>query len=122
MTFQQAAAPLEWVQETAPAFNDAALRVVTGPGGGTGGTTAFSSAFTARSILQANLPNVAFVGSTGAARGHSHTGGTDVQGAHAHRPSDSTNFLAEGGLSTGGGAARTMPSASHPSMGRTNTR
>jgi len=41
MVFAQAAAPTGWTQDTSS--NDAALRVVSGSGGGTGGTHAFSS-------------------------------------------------------------------------------
>jgi len=44
MIFFQAAAPTGWTQDTAN--NDKALRVVSGSGGGSGGFTAFSSAFT----------------------------------------------------------------------------
>ena len=44
MVFFQAAAPTGWTQVTT--HTDAALRVVSGSGGGTGGSTGFSSAFT----------------------------------------------------------------------------
>ena len=44
MTFFQASAPTGWSQVTTN--TDAALRVVSGSGGGTGGSTGFSSAFT----------------------------------------------------------------------------
>lgn len=45
MLFQQAAAPTGWVKETSAAYNDAALRVVTGSAVATGGTDAFSAVF-----------------------------------------------------------------------------
>lgn len=57
MVFYEATAPTGW---TAVSQNDKALRVVTqaaGTGGSAGGTTAFSSVFTSRTILQANLPS-----------------------------------------------------------------
>jgi len=47
LTFNQATAPAGWVQETNPAYNDAALRIVTGAGGGGGGTTGFTAVFAA---------------------------------------------------------------------------
>lgn len=46
MAFFQASAPTGWTQKTGSALSDAALRVVTGSGGGTGGSTTFSTAFT----------------------------------------------------------------------------
>lgn len=45
MIFQQTAAPTGWLKETGSAYNDIALRVVTGTAGA-GGATAFSSTFT----------------------------------------------------------------------------
>jgi hypothetical protein len=53
--FWQTAAPLFWTKSAA--LNDAALRVVSGTVGG-GGTAGFTSAFAARAVAQANLPNV----------------------------------------------------------------
>jgi hypothetical protein len=44
LVFYQASAPAGWSQDTSN--NDKALRVVSGSGGGTGGSMAFSSAFT----------------------------------------------------------------------------
>lgn len=46
--FYQAAAPVGWAQTTT--HNDKALRVVSGNGGGSGGTTVLSSAFTNFSV------------------------------------------------------------------------
>jgi hypothetical protein len=45
MMFCQDAPPTGWVRETASEFNDASIRVVTGSGGGTGGTIPFSTLF-----------------------------------------------------------------------------
>ncbi len=57
MLFQQVSAPAGW---TKSATNDnKALRLVSGGSGGTAaGTTAFTSVFAARTILQGNLPSV----------------------------------------------------------------
>lgn len=53
--FYQATAPIGWTKSTAS--HDFAIQVVTdGNGGTTGGSTAFSSVFTARTITIANLP------------------------------------------------------------------
>jgi len=69
MLFYQAAAPTGW---TAEAINDKALRVVSagGTGGSEGGTTAFSSVFTSRTIAQANLPNVNLTAASNGAHTH----------------------------------------------------
>lgn len=45
MAFQQATPPVGWVKEIAAAYNDAALRFVTGATATTGGTQAFSTVF-----------------------------------------------------------------------------
>jgi hypothetical protein len=56
--FHNSAAPTGWTKITSSDYNDAALRFTTGNGGGTGGSAAFTSVFTSRTITQANLPNV----------------------------------------------------------------
>lgn len=43
LSFYQAAAPTGWTKDTTAALNDAVLRIVTGSGGTTGGSTAFST-------------------------------------------------------------------------------
>ena len=48
LTFFMASAPTGWAQVTT--HNDKALRVVSGTGAGSGGTTAFSSAFASKTI------------------------------------------------------------------------
>lgn len=55
MLFVQTAAPTGWTKSTT--HNDKALRVVSGTAS-TGGTTAFSSVLTSRTIAQGNLPNI----------------------------------------------------------------
>jgi hypothetical protein len=46
MLFYQSVAPTGWTQVTTAGLDDSALRIVTGSGGTTGGTTAFSTVFT----------------------------------------------------------------------------
>lgn len=59
MIFYASSAPTGWTGQNG--HGDHALRIVTnasGNGGSTGGSTAFTSVMTARTIAQANLPNV----------------------------------------------------------------
>jgi hypothetical protein len=53
--FTQAAAPSGWTKSSA--LDNATLRIVTGSGGGTGGTANFTTAFASRTLTQANLPS-----------------------------------------------------------------
>ena len=46
MVFYQASAPTGWTQDTAAALSDAAFRVTTGTGAGTGGSDTFQTTFT----------------------------------------------------------------------------
>jgi hypothetical protein len=70
MLFQQTAAPTGWTKVTA--HNNKALRIVSGTVG-SGGSTAFTSVFGARTILQANLPNITLNGTTNSNGAHTHT-------------------------------------------------
>jgi hypothetical protein len=69
--FQQTTAPVGWTKDTT--HDNKALRVVSGTAS-SGGTTAFSSVFAARTIATANLPS------------HTHDviGNTGTEGAHTH--------------------------------------
>lgn len=61
MLFYSASAPLGWT--VSDADSNKAIRIVSGAsglGGAAGGTTAFTTVFTSRTITQANLPNVTF--------------------------------------------------------------
>ena len=72
MLFYQASAPTGWTGSDA--FTDGALRVVSqfsGVGGTTGGTAGFAATFAARTITQANLPNVNLTAQSNGA--HTHT-------------------------------------------------
>jgi hypothetical protein len=52
MLFVQASAPVGWTQITSD--NDKALRVVSGTGGGTGGSVAFETAFASQTVAGTN--------------------------------------------------------------------
>lgn len=70
LLFYQASAPTGWTQVTTQ--NNKALRIVSGTGGGTGGTSSFTTVFASRSLP---LPDHTHGGSTGNnSVGHTHTG------------------------------------------------
>ncbi len=76
MLFVQTNAPTGWTKNVS--FNDRALRVTSGTVSG-GGSAAFSTVFAARTIAQANLPNVNFTVSIGSGQGsHNHTATTNA--------------------------------------------
>jgi len=57
MVFYQASAPTGWTQDTASALGNAAMRVVTGTGGGTGGSDTFQTTFgSSRATESKSLP------------------------------------------------------------------
>lgn len=62
--FYQANAPTGWTKSTA--HNDKALRVVSGTGGGSGGTSSFTTVFpnSLRTISQTGIPMTGTVGNT----------------------------------------------------------
>ena len=113
MIFFQAAAPTGWTKSTAN--NDKALRVVTGDGGGTGGTAAFTSP-------AHNLTAAAHTLATNEIPSHSH--GSVVTGVNSSSgsrglPTPSSNFSFLTGISVstgntgnqGGGASHTHNSS-----------
>lgn len=77
MLFYQSAAPTGWTQVTS--LNDYALRLVSGAGGGTGGTTAFSTVFTNQTPTISNTLSVGSISigattlSSSQIPAHSHT-------------------------------------------------
>lgn len=75
MPFQQTSVPIGWTKDTNAAYNDAAIRCVTGTVG-TGGSTAFSTVFAARTISILNLPNFS-VGITDPGHTHPYTRSND---------------------------------------------
>lgn len=66
MSFFQAAAPLGWTQITS--HNDKAMRIVSGTGGGTGGTVAFTSAFKSQGVSGSNSATTLTEATTGVHR------------------------------------------------------
>ena len=70
LSFQQTAAPTGWTKVTDATYNNAAFRMVTGTAS-TGGSTAFTSVFTARTIIRSDLPNDTVTTTTNGA--HTHT-------------------------------------------------
>ena len=89
LLFQQTAAPTGWTKSTT--HDNKALRVVSGTAS-SGGSTAFTSVFTSRTIAEANLPS------------HTHAVGTlatSSSGAHNH----TVTALPGGGSFRGGGAS-----------------
>lgn len=72
MLFYQSAAPTGWTQVTT--LNDYDLRLVSGTGGGTGGTTAYSSVFTNQTptITTSGLSAAATTLSTSQIPSHNH--------------------------------------------------
>lgn len=77
MLFQQTAAPTGWTKDTT--HNNKALRIVSGTAS-SGGSTAFTSVFTSRTIAQANLPNVNFTVSASGTVTPTGNGGSDFYG------------------------------------------
>jgi hypothetical protein len=100
MLFIQTAAPTGWTKSVSAAHENKALRLTTGAAS-TGGSTAFTSVFTTRTILQANLPAVNLTNSLTAAA-HSHGAGTYAVGTSISNGTSVTR-----GLSVSGGDART---------------
>jgi hypothetical protein len=70
MLFYQAAAPTGWTQVTS--LDDYDLRLVSGTGGGTGGTTAYSTVFTNQTITISGNTGATTL-STAQMPSHSHT-------------------------------------------------
>lgn len=93
MMFVQTAAPTGWTKDTT--HNDKAIRIVTGTAS-SGGSTAFTSVFAARTITQANLP----------VHTHTFSGTTTTDGAHTHTYTEAPALF---GVNTG---ATSMPRGS----------
>lgn len=80
MLFFQAAAPVGWTQIAAN--NDTAVRIVSGTGGGTGGSVAFETAFASQAVAGTNSAESLSISQMPA---HTHTGGinTSIAGVQA---------------------------------------
>lgn len=88
LIFAQTSAPTGWTKETNAAYNNAALRNVTGSVTPTGGANNFTSVLTARTIALANLPNTNLTSNT--------------DGSHTH----DVKYNVAGDTSTSGGGFR----------------
>lgn len=93
MLFLQAAAPTGWTKSTT--HNNKALRIVSGTGGASGGTTAFTSVFTTRTLARSDLPNVTITTSTNGEHTHplsfTASGGDDPAGGNNAFSTDNTS-------------------------------
>lgn len=105
MLFGQTTPPAGWTKESGAAYQDAAIRCTTGTVGPTGGTAAFETAFAARTILLANLPNVNLTAESNGA--HTHTYNTPA-GGFAGTADFPSNYAANpAGQNTGSNGAHT---------------
>ena len=64
MIFNQASPPTGWALDEAAAFSDAVLRVVTGTGGGTGGSALFNTWLTGHAHYSTQTPPVQYAPGT----------------------------------------------------------
>ncbi len=79
MVFYQASAPTGWTQDTATALSDAAFRVTTGSGAGTGGSDTFQTTFVSTKNADTSSATVSVSGSVGG-----HTLSTPEISSHKH--------------------------------------
>jgi len=108
--FYQANAPTGWVKSTAN--NDKALRVVSGTGGGTGGTTTFSGIFPT-SLRPVSQPSVPMTGIAG-----NHTLTNPQIPYHEHSsPAVTLSYTGGGDVQYGGGWSRNSTSTGNQSTG-----
>jgi hypothetical protein len=110
MLFVQTAAPTGWTKSTT--HNDKALRVVSGAAS-TGGSTAFTSVFAARTITAANVP------------AHTHsfsatTSGQSVTHTHTYTGFNESQAISPGGNSAKGGS-ETNGTSGNASVDHTHT-
>mgnify|MGYP005678605503 CR=1 FL=1 len=117
MIFAQNAAPTGWTKDTTN-FNQHAMRIVTGTGGGTSGTVDFTSAFTSQSVA-GSVSITGIVGTAGATTlstaqipSHTHTYATPVSAfKFASSSAGSSQFQNSSGTTnaTGGGGSHDHP-------------
>jgi hypothetical protein len=120
--FFQQSAPSGWTKSTT--HNDKTLRVVNGDGGGSGGTSSFSTVFPT-SLRTVTSPSIPMTGSVG-----NHTLTTAQLPSHTHPNSGAIGLSPGGGdVGSGSGWTRTTPSTgstgggeshSHPWSGTAN--
>jgi hypothetical protein len=112
--FFQSAAPTNWTKLTT--HNDKTLRVVSGNGGGSGGTTEFTSVFP-----NSTIP-FSFSGSVTGSVGN-HTLSTPELPVHAHNNNGSIGLspTGSGDVGSGPGWTRTFPSTANQGGGGSHT-
>lgn len=103
--FYQAAAPTGWTRVAASnGFDDVAVRLTDGTAGTGGGSTAFSTVFAARTIAQANLPNVTLTAASDGAHTHDVKYTLSAM-AQSNNTASPVSSISSGGTSTGTAAA-----------------
>ncbi len=111
--FHQSSAPTNWTKLTT--HNDKTLRVVSGTGGGSGGTTQFTSVFPNSTIPFSLSGSV--TGSVG-----NHTLSTPELPIHSHDNGGSIGLSpGDGDVSSGPGWTRTFPSTANQGGGGSHT-
>lgn len=104
MLFAQAAAPVGWTKDTT--HNDKSLRVVSGDGGGSGGSVAFSTLFGRTAVDGSSLSIAQLASHTHSVRTRSN--GTTGSGAYVgNRDGSANSDIAGAALSTGSGSTHT---------------
>ena len=116
--FYQASAPTGWTQDTTAALGNAVMAVVTGTGGGTGGSTSFFSSLLTGTNSTAVQDSAPVTGSLSGTVGdttlstpqipsHSHPNGARPVGAPRNAPGNPSGGGSTGG--TGGGGSHSHP-------------
>ena len=100
--FYQASAPPRWTKSTT--HNDKTLRVVSGTGGGSGGSLSFTSAFPT-SLKTVSASNIPVIGSVG-----NHTLNVSQLPSHTHASGVIGLTPGSGDVGAGGGWNRSFPS------------
>ena len=101
IVFYQASAPTGWTKSTS--HDNKALRVVSGTGGGSGGSSSFTSVFASRGVP---LPE------------HNHSASSDTHGGHQHSgPTNSQSINHDHSFTTGGQSANHTHSFTTNSVG-----
>jgi len=103
MLFRGPTAPTGWTKVADAAYENAAIRLTTGTPG-VGGTAGFTVVFDARTILQANLPNINLTAASDGA--HTHTIPSENDTTAGAAGSNSTGLVGAG-QNTGSSGAHT---------------
>lgn len=109
MVFYQTSAPTGWTKETDDKFSNAAMRVVTGSGGGSAGSNGFTTAFNSSKNDGATLTVGSSSGGTRVTGSHTLT--SSQLASHSHSPSGGGAFFirnkpgGEAPLNSGGGGS-----------------